>query len=92
MPVYLYFQAESGWEDFGRQLQGAWWMIAYLAVISVLSWAGSREFEGQGYLSYGWDQLCVALASLAFFYWGVHSGWHTPALAAIDKPTGPGRG
>jgi len=43
-------------------------------------------------LRYGWDQLCVALASLAFFYWGVRSGWYTPALAAIDKPTGPGRG
>ncbi|HKN09005.1 MAG TPA: APC family permease [Pseudomonadota bacterium] len=92
MPVYLYYQAASAWEDFGRQLRGAWWLIAYLAVISTLSWAGSKEFEGHGYLGYGWDQLCVALASLAFFYWGVRSGWYTPALAALDKRPDQARG
>ena len=60
-------------------------MIAYLATVSALSWAGSKEFEGQGYLGYGWDQLTVAVAALGFFYWGVRSGWRTPALAAVDR-------
>ena len=50
-----------------------------------LSWAGSKEFEGQGYIGYGWDQLCVAVVALVFFYWGVRSGWQTPALAAAQK-------
>lgn len=85
MPVYLYYQAAGGWADFGRQLKGAWWMIAYLAAISALSWAGSKEFEGRGYLGYGWDQLAVAVAALGFFYWGVRSGWRTPALDAVDR-------
>jgi len=35
----------------------------------VLSWAGSKEFEGHDYIGYGWDQLCVALTSLAFYFW-----------------------
>ncbi len=85
VPVYLYYQAKSGWPYFSQSLRGAWWLIGYLTAVVVLSWAGSKEFEGHGYIGYGWDQLCVALVSLAFFSWGVRSGWHTPALAAAEK-------
>jgi amino acid transporter len=86
IPVYLYSQAKGGWLDFGRHLQGAWWLIAYLAAVVALSWAGSKEFEGRGYIGYGWDQLCVVLVAMGFFFWGVRSGWRTPALAALPKP------
>src|SRR6202453_2028188 len=82
MPIYLYSQAQGKWHDFGRHLKGAWWLIAYLAAIVALSWAGSKEFEGRGYIGYGWDQLCVAIVALCFFIWGLRSGWRTPALAA----------
>src|ERR1700677_4585261 len=82
MPIYLYSQAKGNWLDFGRHLKGAWWLIAYLAAIVALSWAGSKEFEGRGYIGYGWDQLCVAIVALCFFIWGLRSGWRTPALAA----------
>jgi amino acid transporter len=87
IPVYLYYQAKSSWADFADSLRGAWWLIGYLASIVALSWAGSKEFEGHGYIGYGWDQLCVALVSLAFFVWGVRSGWRTPALAVLQEPT-----
>ena len=85
MPVYLYSQAKAGWFDFSRHLQGAWWLIAYLAAVVALSWAGSKEFAGKGYIGYGWDQLSVALVALAFFSWGLRSGWRTPALAAVER-------
>jgi hypothetical protein len=84
MPVYLYYQAKSDWLKFDRQLRGSWWLIAYLAAITVLSWAGSKEFEGHGYIGYGWDQLCVALAALVFYFWGLRSGWRTPAIEAVE--------
>src|SRR6202047_1332818 len=84
MPVYLYYQAKSGWPNFDRQLRGSWWLIAYLAVITALSWAGSKEFEGHNYIGYGWDQLCVALAALIFYFWGLRSGWRTPAIEAAE--------
>ena len=84
MPVYLYYQAQADWRDFGRQLRGAWWLGAYLLAITILSWAGSKEFEGHGYISYGWDQLCVALASIAFYFWGLRSGWRTPGVIAAE--------
>jgi len=83
IPVYLYFQAQAGWRDFGRSLRGAWWMIAYLAVTAALSWAGSKEFDGHDYIAYGWDQLSVAVAGLFFYFWGVRSGWPTPWVEAI---------
>jgi len=60
-------------------------LIAYLLVITGLSWAGSKEFEGHDYIGYGWDQFCVALAALVFYFWGVRSGWRTPAIEAVER-------
>jgi amino acid transporter len=85
LPVYFYYQAKGNWADFSRQMRASWWLLAYLMVITVLSWAGSKEFEGRGYIGYGWDQLCVAITSLAFYFWGVRSGWRTPAVIAVEK-------
>jgi amino acid transporter len=85
LPVYLYYQAKGNWRDFGRQLRASWWLLAYLIAITLLSWAGSKEFEGHDYIGYGWDQLCVAITSLAFYFWGVRSGWRTPAVIAVEK-------
>ncbi len=81
LPVYLYFQSKIAWPQWRPNLRGAWWLIAYLLTLSVLSWAGSREFGGRGLIPYGWDQLCVALTALLFCAWGVRSGWRTPAIA-----------
>jgi amino acid transporter len=85
LPVYLYYQAKGNWRDFGRQMRASWWLFAYLIAVTVLSWAGSKEFEGHGYIRYGWDQLCVAATSLAFYFWGVRSGWRTPAVIAVEN-------
>ncbi len=85
LPVYLYYQAKGQWSGFARHLRGAWWLIAYLAAVAALSWAGSKEFEGHDYIPYGWDQLCVALAALAFYLWGLHSGWRTPAVETAES-------
>ena len=85
LPVYFYYQARSGWQDFGRHLRGAWWLIAYLPTVAALSWAGSAEFGGHGYLPYGWDLAVVAVVGIVFYFWGVRSGWRTPAAEAADS-------
>jgi amino acid transporter len=89
MPVYLYYQGKAGWPTFGRQLRASWWLIAYLMVITGLSWAGSKEFEGHDYIGYGWDQFCVTVAALIFYFWGVRSGWRTPAIEAAEVNARP---
>lgn len=82
LPVYFFYQAKQGWRDFGRQLKGAWWLIAYLPTLALVSWLGSTQFGGKGYLPYGWDLLVVAVIGLVFYLWGVRSGWRTPAVEA----------
>jgi amino acid transporter len=85
LPVYLYYQAQSGWPDFARQLRAAWWVIAYLPCIALLSWAGSAKFGGRDYLHWGYDLVVVAAVALFFFVWGVKSGWTTPAVLQAQK-------
>jgi amino acid transporter len=84
LPIYLYYQAKSGWHDFGRQMKGAWWLVVYLPVIAALSWGGSMTFGGKGYIPYGWDLVVVAVVGLLFYAWGVKSGWRTPSVEAAQ--------
>jgi len=89
LPVYFYYQAKSGWHDFGRQLQGAWWLIAYLPTIALVSYFGSSEFGGRNVIPFGWDLAIVAVIGIAFYFWGVTSGWRTPAVEAAHGKIPP---
>jgi amino acid transporter len=82
LPLYFYYTAKSGWEDFGRHLRGAWWLIVYLPIMAVISWAGSKTFGGHDYIPYGWDLAIVAVFGAVFYFWGVSSGWRTPMVEA----------
>jgi amino acid transporter len=90
LPIYLYYQARSGWRDFARQLRAAWWLIVYLPTIAAVSWAGSARFGGHDYLQWGWDLPVVAVVGLAFFGWGVKSGWNTPSVQQAQLDHAPG--
>ena len=85
LPVYLYYQGKAGWPDFARQLKGAYWLIAYLPMIALVSWAGSEKFGGRNYLVWGWDLVVVAALGLVFFAWGNASGWRTPAVEEAQR-------
>jgi len=80
LPIYFWYQAKAGWPEFRRELKGALWMMTYLFVIAVLSYCGSSKFGGTDLLPYGVDMAVVAVVSLAFYYWGIHSGWRTRYL------------
>ena len=82
LPVYFYYQAKHGWQDFGRHLKGAWWLIAYLITLAAVSKIGSAKFGGLNYIPYGWDLVVVAVIGLVYFLWGVKSGWRTPSIEA----------
>lgn len=87
LPLWFYYEAQGGWHDFGRQMQGAWWLVLYLPTVAALSWAGSIEFGGKGYIPFGWDLLVVAVVGSGFFVWGVKSGWKTVHLEAATAET-----
>jgi amino acid transporter len=90
LPIYFYYQARDGWPEFRRELKGALWMMAYLFVMAVLSYYGSSQFGGTNLLPYGVDMVVVALVSLAFYYWGILSGWRTRYLDEEYSPKSPG--
>ncbi|PXW16910.1 APC family permease [Paraburkholderia caballeronis] len=85
LPVYFYFQGKSGWEGWGRDLKAAWWLVAYLPLMALLSLIGSKQFGGSNLIPYGWDMLTVAVFSLVFYFWGVNSGYRTEYLEEREK-------
>jgi amino acid transporter len=89
LPLYFYYQWKNGWHDFGRQLTGAWWLVAYLPIIALVSYLGSERFGGHGYIPYGWDLALVGVIGIAFYFWGVASGWRTPAVEAAHGEIPP---
>lgn len=80
LSIYVYYQHKAGWPDFIKQLHGGAWLLAYMVVMSFLSFIGAKEFNGLGLLPMGWDQVIVAAVSYGFYWWGVKSAWVTPSL------------
>lgn len=63
------------WLRSGRpagQLSGGYWLVVYLAGITVFSALGS--FDGAELLPAPWDSVVVAVFALAVYGWGVRSG------------------
>lgn len=80
LPVYFYYQGKTGFAGWGRDLKAAWWLVAYLPSMAVMSLISSKECGGNGLLPYGWDMTAVASLALVFYYWGVHTGYRTKYL------------
>ena len=83
IPIYLFYQAKAGFSGFGQQVRSGIWLPVYLLWMAALSAAGSTKFGGHGLLPYGWDMMIVAISSLAFYQWGVHSGSFTRAADLV---------
>ncbi len=85
IPVLRMWHDPNLMRTFKHHLHGAWWLVVYLPVVAALSWGGSVTFGGQGYLPYGWDLAIVALVGVAFYVWGVKSGWRTPSIETAEQ-------
>lgn len=75
-----------------REWKASIWIASYIVFLVLLSYLGS--FGGLKVIAYPWDLVCVVLASVGAYYWGVHSGIQTEAAdrlnqgRAIDDLTG----
>ncbi|RIV24719.1 APC family permease [Alicyclobacillaceae bacterium I2511] len=70
--LYLVFRkaAPTNRVSFAQQLHSTWWLVAYYIVMMGISYLGT--FDGGKALIRGpWDQILVAVVSLAVYYWGV---------------------
>jgi len=48
-------------------IKAAYWIVPYLAGLTVLSFIGAKDFGGRGILPFGWDALVVAVFSLVIY-------------------------
>jgi amino acid transporter len=80
LPIYFFYQSKARWHDFGEEMRSAWWMVLYLPALALLSFVGSKDFGGLGWLDGGWDFAAVAMVSLGFYAWGVRTGRRTRYL------------
>jgi amino acid transporter len=85
LPIYLYYGWKQRFQGFGPHLKAGVWLIAYLAWMAVLSALGSAQFGGHDVIPYGTDMVVVAVSSLAFYAWGVRSGWEGPSRAVARE-------
>ncbi len=58
----------------GASVRFGLWLVAYLIVMAVISYLGAKHFGGIDAIPFGWDLLCVAVVSLALYFWGVRQG------------------
>ena len=84
IPAFRLNADADSFVTFKRHISGAWWLMLYLPTIAIVSWGGSTQFDGKGYLPYGWDLVVVAIVGLVFYLWGVKSGWRTPSIEAAE--------
>ncbi|MGI5224620.1 APC family permease [Actinoallomurus sp. CA-142502] len=90
LPIYLYYGLRQRFEGWGPHLRAGVWLIAYLAWMALLSALGSARFGGYDLIPYGVDMAVVAVSSLAFYAWGVRSGWAGPSREVAGE-SGPAR-
>ncbi|MEU8459991.1 APC family permease [Streptomyces sp. NPDC029003] len=73
-PVAALVLSRKGVKDLGRQFAPAWWIVFFLAALSLLSHLGSTDFGGRGVLPGGADIALVAAMALVTYFWAVRAG------------------
>ncbi len=68
-----------------QSLRAGLWMVIYLITMLAMSYFGSARFgaafsHSKGVIQYPWDLVVVIILALAFYYWGVASGYRTPMV------------
>ena len=84
LPIYLYYEIRYQHSSVKTQLKSFWWMLGYLAFISIMSYIGSTGFGGQDWIKYPWDFLVIIIASYLFYLWGIKSRLPKVDSAALE--------
>lgn len=85
LPIWAWYELRKPWAELRPHLLAGAWMVAYLLVMAVVSWAGGKDYGGRGYLPEGWDLVIVAVIGLFFYGWGVTSAWRNPSLVQAEQ-------
>lgn len=80
LPVYFWYRRGPAGARLRADLHHGLWLLLFLPLLVVISWAGSKQFGGHGVLPYGWDMAVVALVSGAACQWGARAGFRAPEV------------
>ncbi len=70
--------------DAGKKhVRAATWILAMLPAILILSFIGPYGPLSAPLMPFPWDNLAVAVVSLAFYWWAVKSSFETEDLSAL---------
>jgi hypothetical protein len=56
--------------------------------VAIVSYIGSKHFEGLGLIEYPLDQFVLIVASIVFFFWAVNSAHYTDDIKEIVEERG----
>lgn len=73
LPVYFFYEYKMNWKNTKKQVNGSLWIIIYLIALSLLSFIGSKEFNGINLIHYPYDFLVVAIVAFIFYKLGTIS-------------------
>ncbi len=62
------------------------WLVAYMAVVLILSYIGSTAFGGQNYLKFPYDIIVFIVVTIIFYYIGYYSGLKYTGKGVHDIP------
>ncbi|MFF2926380.1 APC family permease [Streptomyces celluloflavus] len=90
VPIAAIVLRRKGERNLRRQFAPAWWMVAFLLWMALLSALGSTDFGGRGTIPGGLDIALVALSAVAFYFWAVRAGVkaHLAGLPGPDPVIG----
>ncbi|KAA8922437.1 APC family permease [Thermoplasma sp.] len=67
----------------GKHFKGGAWLLAYMGVITLLSYLGEKPYGGTGLIPFPWDFLVMIVVAIAFYFWSVLSGFKTDEITEI---------
>lgn len=86
--AYQHWRAGAPWCDARIGL----WLVAYLALVLLMSGIGSADFQGTNSLPAPWDSVIVAVIALAAWLAGIRAGrQHLARSPATEGERRPGR-
>jgi hypothetical protein len=72
VPLFVWMWRTDRATPLGTELRRGAWLVAYLVLLTLLSWLGS--FSGAGYLASPYDSIVVGLVALVVFPRAVRAG------------------
>ncbi|MHB8600874.1 MAG: APC family permease, partial [Ktedonobacteraceae bacterium] len=87
--LYMWFASAP---DKRQQITASAWFIVFFFGLYLLTYLGPFSTLSNPPLSFGWDELIVAVFALIMFYWAVASGFRTTEIEEIVNASGPDGG